>query len=56
MEAMKEKEAGEGGGRVVGGPVEGMREWQRCFAFWLRRFAFWLRLGRGAEGLTSSLL
>lgn len=43
MEAMKEEEAG---GRVVGGPVEGLREWQRCSASWLRS-------RRGAEGLTS---
>jgi len=46
MEAMKEEEAGDAGGRVVGGPVGGLREWQRCFAFWLRP-------RKGAEGLTS---
>lgn len=31
MEAMKEEEAGEGGERVVGGPVEGLREWKKYF-------------------------
>lgn len=36
MEAMKEEEVEEGGERAVGGLVEGLRLWQRCFVSWLR--------------------